>query len=132
MTMTDPISDMLTRIRNAVQASHENVDIPSSKVKLAIAKVLKAEGYIRNFKPIAEGNRLKIRILLKYDERGRPIISGVQRVSKPSCRVYRRADAVEKVLNGYGIHILTTSRGVMTDRRARSMNVGGEVLCAVW
>jgi len=132
MTMTDPIADMLTRIRNALKASHEQVDIPSSKVKINIAKVLKSEGYVRNFKIVSDGGHRVIRIFLKYDDKGVPIISGVKRVSKPSCRVYAGYDEIPKVLNGYGINIISTSKGLLTDREARKLRVGGEILCSLW
>jgi small subunit ribosomal protein S8 len=132
MTMTDPIADMLTRIRNALRAAHETVDMPNSKVKRDIAKVLKAEGYIKNHKIISDGRHRLIRIFLKYDEDGEPIIEGAKRVSKPSCRIYSGYKDIPKVLNGYGINIVSTSKGLMTDRQAREMRVGGEILCAVW
>jgi small subunit ribosomal protein S8 len=132
MTMTDPISDMLTRIRNALRASHESVDIPCSRLKINIAKVLKSEGYIKNFKVVSEGPLKAIRIFLRYDESGVPIIEGLKRVSKPSCRIYQGYDEIPKVLNGYGINIVSTSKGIITDRAARVMRVGGEVLCSVW
>jgi len=132
MTMTDPIADMLTRIRNALKASHEQVDIPSSKIKISIAKVLKAEGYVRNFKIISDGRHRFIRVFLKYDENGVPIIGGVKRVSKPSCRVYAGYDEIPKVLNGYGVNIVSKSKGLLTDREAKKMRVGGEILCSLW
>jgi len=132
MTMTDPVADMLTRIRNALKASHEQVDIPSSKIKINIANVLKSEGYIRNFKIITDGRHRLIRIFLKYDEEGVPVIGGVKRVSKPSCRVYAGYDEIPKVLNGYGVNIISTSKGLMTDSEARKMRVGGEILCSLW
>ena len=132
MTMTDPIADMLTRIRNALKASHEQVDIPSSKIKIGIAKVLKAEGYVRNFKIISDGRHRFIRIFLKYDEDGVPIIAGVKRVSKPSCRVYAGYNEIPKVLNGYGVNVVSTSKGLLTDREARKLRVGGEILCSLW
>jgi small subunit ribosomal protein S8 len=132
MTMTDPISDMLTRIRNSLRASHELVDIPTSKLKIEIAKVLKSEGYIRNLKIISDGRRRFIRVFLKYDDEGMPVISGLQRVSKPSCRIYSGYESIPKVLNGYGINILSTSKGIITDRDARKKRIGGEVLCSVW
>jgi len=132
MTMTDPIADMLTRIRNALKASHEQVDMPSSKIKISIAKVLKAEGYVRNFKIISDGRHSLIRVFLKYDENGAPVIGGVKRVSKPSCRVYAGYDEIPKVLNGYGVNIISTSNGLLTDREARKMGVGGEILCSLW
>lgn len=132
MSMTDPIADMLTRIRNAQRASHELVNIPSSKLKINVAKVLKSEGYIKNFRIISDGQHRFIRIFLKYDKDGVSIIEGIKRVSKPGCRVYAGKDEIPKVLNGYGINILSTSKGLMTDNEARKIGVGGEVLCAVW
>jgi small subunit ribosomal protein S8 len=132
MTMTDPIADMLTRIRNGLRAAHDLVDIPSSKLKINLAKVLKSEGYIRNFKIISDGRQRLIRIFLKYDEDGVPVIGGLKRISKPSCRVYAGCDEIPKVLDGYGINIVSTSQGLMTDEQARKMSVGGEILCSVW
>jgi len=132
MTMTDPISDMLTRIRNALMASYEAVNIPSSKLKINIAKILKSEGYIRNFRISPDGRHKIIRIFLKYDDEGVSVIAGLKRVSKPSCRVYAGGAEVPKVLNGYGINIVSTSKGLMTDRQARTINIGGEVLCSLW
>jgi small subunit ribosomal protein S8 len=132
MTMSDPIADMLTRIRNALKASHQSVDIPSSKVKIAIAKVLKAEGYIRNFKVISHGRQGIIKVLLKYDEDGKPIIGGLKRISKPGRRVYTGYDQIPEVLNGYGIQILSTSKGLITDKQARKIRSGGEIVCSVW
>lgn len=132
MSMTDPISDMLTRTRNALRASHESVNIPSSKLNLNIARVLKSEGYIRNFKMISDGRHRLIRIFLRYDEDGVSVIGGIKRVSKPSSRVYKGYDGIPKVLNGYGVNIVSTSKGLMTDVQARKMRVGGEILCSVW
>lgn len=132
MSMTDPIADMLTRIRNAQRASHELVNIPSSKLKINVAKVLKSEGYVKNFRIISDGQHRFIRIFLKYDKEGDAVIEGIKRVSKPGCRVYAGSDEVPKVLNGYGINILSTSKGLMTDNEAKKMRVGGEILCAVW
>ena len=132
MTMTDPIADMLTRIRNALRASHEVVNIPSSKLKINVAKVLKSEGYIKNFRIISDGQHRYIRIFLKYDKEGVPVIEGLKRVSKPSCRVYVDRDRLPEVLNGYGVNIVSTSKGLMTDNEARKAGVGGEILCAVW
>jgi len=132
MTMTDPIADMLTRIRNALKASHESVDIPNSKTKANIAKILKSEGYIRNFKIIPDTRQGVLRVFLKYDEQKRPVIEGIERVSKPSRRVYSGFDEIPGVLNQYGINILTTSRGIMSDRDARRVRVGGEILCRIW
>ena len=132
MTMTDPIADMLTRIRNGLQASHEMVDIPNSKLKLNIAKVLKEEGYIKNYKIVSDGRHRLIRIYLRYDDKGSPIIDGLKRVSKPSRRIYKGAEEIPQVLDGYGIHIVSTSKGLMTDKEARKAGMGGELLCSVW
>ncbi|MCJ7808893.1 MAG: 30S ribosomal protein S8 [Desulfobulbaceae bacterium] len=132
MTMTDPIADMLTRIRNSLRASQELVNIPSSKLKINIAKVLKTEGYIRNFRLISDGQHKFIRIFLKYDKDGVPVIEGIKRISKPSRRTYAGSDKIPDVLNGYGIGIISTSRGLMTDREARKRNIGGEIICSVW
>jgi small subunit ribosomal protein S8 len=108
------------------------VDIPNSKLRLNIAKVLKAEGYIKNFKIVSDGRHRLIRVFLKYNEDGEPVIGGLQRVSRPSCRVYTGHDEIPPVLNGYGINIVSTSKGLLTDREARKMRVGGEILCSVW
>jgi small subunit ribosomal protein S8 len=132
MTMTDPIADMLTRIRNALKASHESVDIPNSKMKANIAKILKSEGYIRNFKIIPDARQGVLRVFLKYDEQKLPVIVGIERVSKPSRRTYAGFDEIPGVLNQYGVNILTTSKGIMSDRDARRMRVGGEILCRIW
>ena len=132
MAMTDPIADMLTRIRNALMASYETVDVPSSKLKINIAKVLKSEGFIKNFKLVDDKKQGVIKIYFKYDEKGEPILSGLKRVSKPGCRIYTKGDRVPQVLNGYGVNILSTSKGIVTDRQARKLGVGGEILCSVW
>jgi len=132
MVMTDPIADFLTRIRNACRANFEQVDVPSSKMKLGIAKLLKEEGYIKNYKLIKDKRQGILRVYLKYDETNTPIIGGLERVSKPSCRVYVRHDKIPPVLSGYGTAILSTSRGVLTDREARKQKVGGELVCRVW
>lgn len=132
MTMSDPIADMLTRIRNGGMVSYDTVDIPSSKLKINIAKILKSEGFIKNFKITADQRQGVIRIFLRYDEKGQPIIGGIQRVSKPSRRVYTKSDEIPKVLNGFGTNILSTSQGVMTGGQARKLGVGGEILCDVW
>lgn len=132
MAMTDPIGDMLTRIRNGIMASYDAVDIPSSKLKMNIVKVLKSEGFIKNYRIMNEGARETIRVFLKYDENGVAVIGGLKRVSKPSRRFYTKTDKIPKVLGGLGVNILSTSKGVMTDREARKMGVGGEVLCAIW
>lgn len=130
--MTDPIADMLTRIRNALKARKEEVDIPSSNLKKRIAEVLKEEGFIKGFKVIPDGKQGILRVFLKYDEQGSPVISGLQRVSKPGRRVYVGKEEIPRVMGGLGVAILTTSRGVMTDREARKVGVGGEVICYVW
>ncbi len=130
--MTDPVSDMLTRIRNATTVRHDRTDIPASKTKLEIAKILKQEGYIRTFKTLEEGPQGLIRVYLKYAEDGEPVIHDLQRVSKPGRRVYRGADDLPKVRNGLGVAVVSTNRGVLTDEQARSLRVGGEVLCEIW
>ena len=130
MSMTDPIADMLTRIRNAQMVEQAVVAMPSSKVKLAIAKVLKDEGYIDAFKVSGDGVKPMLEIALKYYA-GRPVIEKIERVSKPGLRIYRSKDDIPRVMNGLGIAIVSTSRGVMTDRKARATGVGGEVLCIV-
>jgi len=131
--MTDPIADMITRIRNAVHARHPRVDIPASRFKAEIARILEEEGYVSGVKLVdAEGARQAIRITLKYGPRGENVISGLERVSRPGRRVYLGRDDVPKVLGGLGTSILTTSRGVMSGREAQRAGVGGEVLCNIW
>ena len=132
MSMSDPIADMLTRIRNAIMASYDTVDVPASKLKIALTKILKSEGFIRNYKILSHQRQDVIRIFLKYDDRGESIIAGLKRESKPSCRVYARADRIPEVLNGFGLSILSTSKGVVTGKEAKKMGVGGEVLCSIW
>jgi small subunit ribosomal protein S8 len=132
MSMTDPVADMLTRIRNGIMASYDEVEVPSSKMKVSIAKILKFEGYIRNYKVIEGKTQARLMIHLKYGENKSPVIKGLKRVSKPSCRVYTRCNKIPKVLNGLGINIVSTSKGVVTDREARKMGVGGEIICSVW
>ena len=132
MSMSDPIADMLTRVRNGIIASFDTVDVPSSKLKINIAKILKSEGFIKNYKVIADKKQGLIRIFLKYDENGEPVIGGLKRVSRSSCRVFAKKDKVPMVLNGFGINVLSTSKGVMTDKQAKKLGVGGEILCAVW
>jgi len=132
MTMTDPVADMLTRIRNALNASHEVADVPLPKFKLGIAKILKSEGFIKNFKIINEEHRKLIRLFLKYNEDGSPVIEGLKPVSKAGRRVYAGKDDLPKVLGGYGVSIITTSKGIMTEKEARHAGLGGEVLCSVW
>ena len=130
MSMSDPIADLLTRIRNAQMVSKATVQVPSSKVKVAIAQVLKDEGYIDGFKVTNEAGKSQLEIALKYYA-GRPVIERIERVSKPGLRVYRGRDALPSVQNGLGVAIVTTPKGVMTDRKARATGVGGEVLCYV-
>jgi small subunit ribosomal protein S8 len=132
MSMSDPISDMLTRIRNGIIASFDTVDVPSAKIKVSIAKILKSEGFIKNYKVIPDRRQGILRIFLKYDEEGDSVIGGLKRVSKPSCRIYAKRETIPRVLNGYGMSILSTSQGVMTDKQARKVGVGGEILCSVW
>ena len=133
MNTTDPIADMLTRIRNANSAKHKTVDIPASNMKLAIAKILFEEGYIKSFEEIKEENNQGIiRITLKYSEKGKRVIDGLRRISKPGLRVYASKDELPKVLNGLGIALISTSKGIMTDKNAREAGLGGEVLAYVW
>ncbi len=133
MTMSDPIADMLTRIRNANTAKHDTVDVPSSKMKLAIAQILLDEGYIRKFDLIDNGNFKTIHITLKYGEdKNDKIISGIKRISKPGLRVYVGKEDLPKVLGGLGVAIISTNQGVVTDKKARELQVGGEVLAFVW
>jgi len=130
--VSDPIADMLTRVRNALSARHPKVDVPASKLKMEMARILKEEGYILNFKLTEEGARKFIRIYLKYTPGNEPVISHIERVSRPGCRVYVGSQEIQRVLGGLGINILTTPRGVMTGNAARKEGVGGEVLCQVW
>jgi len=132
MKLTDPVADMLTRIRNALRARHQKVDVPASKLKLEIARILKEEGYVSNFKATEEEGHKVVRIYLKYDNNNEAVISNVARVSRPGCRVYVRRTEIPRVLGGMGINILTTPRGVMTGRQARKQGLGGELLCEVW
>ena len=132
MHITDPIADMLTRIRNANNAKHDTVDVPASNMKKAIAQILLEEGYIKNFQLIDDGTQGVIRITLKYGAGKEKVISGLRRVSKPGLRVYVGADELPRVLRGLGIAIVSTSKGVMTDKAARAAHVGGEVLAFVW
>jgi len=132
MSMTDPVSDLLTRIRNATSVRHDRMDVPASKMKLEIAKILKQEGYIRTFKMIEEGPQGTIRIYLKYADDGEPVIHGLKRVSTPGRRVYRGVGELPKVRNGLGVAVISTNRGVVTDEQARGLQVGGEVLCEIW
>ena len=133
MTMSDPIADMLTRIRNANTAKHDTVDVPASKMKLAIADILVREGYIAKYEIVEDGNFKNIRITLKYGaDKNEKIITGLKRISKPGLRVYAGKDELPKVLGGLGTAIISTNQGVLTDKEARRLGVGGEVLCFVW
>ena len=132
MNMTDPVADMLTRIRNGLHAGKETCNIPCSKMKVEIAKILKAEGYITNYKVEGEGKDKVVSIELKYGTDGNKVITGIKRISKPGLKVYAKANAVPRVLNGLGIAIISTSQGLMTDRDARKKALGGEVVAYVW
>ena len=128
----DTIGEFITRIRNAGAANHEKLDIPSSNVRVGIAKVLLENGYIRSFKVVRDGKQGVMRVYLKYNEKGKPVISAIDRVSRPGRRVYVKSDEVPRIRDGYGIAILSTSRGVLSGDTARTENLGGEVLCSVW
>jgi small subunit ribosomal protein S8 len=132
MTSSDPIADMLTRVRNALSARHQKVDVPASKLKMEIARILKEEGYIINFKLAEDGTQRSIRLYLKYTPTNESAIAKIERVSRPGCRVYVGSGDIPRVLGGLGVNILTTPRGVMTGRDARKQGVGGELLCQVW
>jgi small subunit ribosomal protein S8 len=132
MTSSDPIADMLTRVRNALSARHQKVDVPASKLKMEIARILKEEGYIINFKLAEDGTQKSIRLYLKYTPTNESAIANIERVSRPGCRVYVGSGDIPRVLGGLGVNILTTPRGVMTGRDARKQGVGGELLCQVW
>jgi len=132
MSMTDPIADLLTRIRNAHLAKHDRLDIPTSKLKVEICKILKKEGYIRNFRLTDSSPRKTLRVFLRYSPEGLPAISYLARVSKPGRRVYRGADMIRPVRNGLGVGIISTSQGLISDADARNKRLGGEVLCEVW
>jgi len=132
MSLTDPVADFLTRVRNAIRARHQKVDVPASKLKLEMARILKEEGYISNFKSTEEDGHKILRIYLKYGSNNEATMSKLERVSKPGCRVYVGRNEIPRVLGGMGINILTTPQGVMTGRDARKHGVGGEVLCEIW
>ena len=132
LNTTDPIADMLTRIRNANSAKHKTVDVPSSKMKTAIAEILFKEGYIKSFEIISNENQGIIRIALKYDEKGTRVIDGIKRISKPGLRVYANKEELPRVLNGLGTAIISTSQGLKTDKEAREAGIGGEVLAYIW
>ena len=132
MAITDPIADMLTRIRNALVIRQETVMVPASNIKIAIADILQREGYIKSYKIVKDGNFDAIKVMLKYTPEKKAVISGLKRISKPGLRVYAGKDEMPKVLDGLGIAIVSTSGGIMTDKEARKAGVGGEVLCFVW
>ncbi len=132
MQMSDVIADMLTRIRNASNAKHQSVDVPASKMKKSIAEILLSEGYIKSYEVVEDGKQGIIRIQLKYAQGKQKVIRGIKRVSKPGLRIYASCEDMPKVMNGLGVAIVSTSKGVMTDKQARKENVGGEVLCFVW
>ena len=132
MHITDPVADMLTRIRNASSAKHETVDVPASNLKKAIAEILLEEGYIKSYSVVDNGNQGMIHITLKYLAKKQPVISGLRRISKPGLRIYAGCEELPRVLKGLGIAIVSTSKGVMTDKKARQLHIGGEVLAFVW
>jgi small subunit ribosomal protein S8 len=132
MSLTDPVADLLTRIRNAVSARQQKLDVPASKLKMEIARILKEEGYISNFKATEESGRKVLRVYLKYSSNNDAAITNLSRVSRPGCRVYVGHQEIPRVLGGLGINILTTPKGVMTGRQARKTGIGGEILCEVW
>ena len=132
MTMTDPIADMLPRIRNANTVGHETVEIPASKMKKAIAEILKEEGYIADFEMIEDDKQGMIKVTMKYGANKEKVISGIKKISKPGLKVYAKAGEVPKVLGGLGIAIVSTSKGIVSDKEARKLGVGGEVICYVW
>jgi small subunit ribosomal protein S8 len=132
MKTSDPLSDLLTRLRNGMRAGHDRVDVPASRVKEAVLKVLEEEGFVSSFRKVQEAGRPVLRVGLKYDAEGEPIVIGIERVSRPGRRVYARADAIPSVLGGLGVSIVSTSQGIVTDKKARQSRLGGEVLCNVW
>lgn len=132
MSVNDPIADMLTRIRNALMANHQTVTIPSSQIKVELARILKEEGYIKGFELVERKPAPVLRVRLKYTDDKQPVLTGLERVSKPGCRVYKKRDEIPWVLSGIGVAILSTNKGIMTGRQARRLGVGGEVLCYVW
>ena len=132
MSASDPVADMLTKVRNAAMARHEKVDVPASKLKLEIVKILKTEGYIKNFKKVAEDGKNTLRIFLKYDDDNNPVIHGVKKISTPGRRVYSGYKDLPRVYNGYGTVIVSTSSGVTTGKKATEKMVGGELVCTIW
>ena len=132
MNLTDPVADFLTRIRNSMRAHHQKLDVPASKLKAEVARILKEEGYIANVKPTEEDGQKVLRVYLKYGPNNEPVIRDLKRISRPGCRVYLRRDEIRRVQGGLGILIMTTPKGVMPGRQARREGVGGEILCEVW
>jgi small subunit ribosomal protein S8 len=132
MSMTDPIADMLTRIRNGIQSRHDRVELPSSKLKIEVARILKSEGFISNYKVADEKPQPVLRLYLKYSDKGEPVIHGIERISRPGRRVYRGKEEIPRVLGGLGLAIISTSKGVLSGAEAAASGVGGEVLCQVW
>jgi small subunit ribosomal protein S8 len=132
MNLTDPVADFLTRIRNSIRARHQKLDVPASKLKAEIARILKEEGYIANYKPAEEDGQKVLRVYLKYGPNNEAVIRDLKRISRPGCRVYLGRDEIRRVQGGLGISIMTTPKGVMTGRQARREGVGGEILCEVW
>jgi small subunit ribosomal protein S8 len=132
MSMTDPIADMLTRIRNGIQARHERIEVPASKLKVEVARILKSEGFISNYKLVEDKVQGTLRIYLKYSPEGEPVIHGIERISRPGRRVYRSKDEIPRVLGGLGLAIVSTSKGVLAGHDAAKNGIGGEVLCQVW
>jgi len=132
MTMTDPIADYLTRVRNSLAAGKDRCDVPASRIKLELSKTLQEEGFIRSFKVVDEGPQRTLRVYLRYSSEGEPAIHGLERVSRPGRRVYRAVDDLPKVRGGIGVAVVSTSKGLMTDARARELRLGGEVMCRVW
>ncbi|MBN2653965.1 MAG: 30S ribosomal protein S8 [Nitrospirae bacterium] len=130
--LTDPIADMLTRMRNALLIRNEKLDIPASKIKVEIAKILKEEGFIKSYKIIKDKKQGSLRLTLKYTTEGEPVMTGLQRISKPGRRVYVGKDEIPRVIGGVGIAVLTTSKGILTDKKCRTEGLGGEVLCYIW
>jgi small subunit ribosomal protein S8 len=132
MKTSDPLSDLFTRLRNGMRAGHDRVDVPASRLKESVLKVLEQEGFVSAFRKVQEDGRPVLRVGLKYDHEGEPIVAGLERVSRPGRRIYAKADAIPSVLGGLGIAIVSTSQGIVTDKKAREKRLGGEVLCNVW
>ena len=132
MKTSDPLSDLFTRLRNGMRAGHDRVDVPASRLKESVLKVLEQEGFVSSFRKVQEAGRPILRVGLKYDHEGEPIVAGLERVSRPGRRVYAKADAIPEVLGGLGVSIVSTSQGIVTDKKARQSRLGGEVLCNVW